>query len=486
MTGGATNGWAAEEMGQTDLGDKRLNDRLVSLCDRFSESPESPINQACKDWAETKAAYRFFQNQDVEAADIIETHRKKTAERAKPYKTILAIQDTSYFIYTSHTKTKGLGAMSLKKHVEKIFSNGLVMHACLAVTTDGVPLGLLDQNIFVRKLRSAERRRFADVTPMEEKESYHWLEALKNTDAIMGDTQVVTVCDREADMYGLFELGDRLKSPVLVRANVDRAINRKSRYAEEDVVRLWSFMRDRPAAGTKTIEIPKRKATPHAKARNARTAILTIKFGSFVFNPPRNNIQYRHSQPPNLAMCAVYAYEVNPPENEEAVEWMLLTNLPITNFQEACEKVHWYCLRWRIEMYFKVLKSGFKVEDCRLATADRLMRYLAVMSVVAWRLFMITLIARTEPHTPCTEFLSDPEWKILFRTVNKGKSLPQAPCHRRGHYLDRPARRLLGAQIRWHARHPHSLEGMETRNGSNGRLELGDSPMILVGNRKQS
>ena len=427
MTGGATNGWAAEEMGQTDLGDKRLNDRLVSLCDRFSESPESPINQACKDWAETKAAYRFFQNQDVEAADIIETHRKKTAQRAKPYKTILAIQDTSYFIYTSHTKTKGLGAMSLKKgkHVEKIFSNGLVMHACLAVTTDGVPLGLLDQNIFVRKLRSAERRRFADVTPMEEKESYHWLEALKNTDAIMGDTQVVTVCDREADMYGLFELGDRLKSPVLVRANVDRAINRKSRYAEEDVVRLWSFMRDRPAAGTKTIEIPKRKATPHAKARNARTAILTIKFGSFVFNPPRNNIQYRHSQPPNLAMCAVYAYEVNPPENEEAVEWMLLTNLPITNFQEACEKVHWYCLRWRIEMYFKVLKSGFKVEDCRLATADRLMRYLAVMSVVAWRLFMITLIARTEPDTPCTEFLSDPEWKILFRTVNKGKSLPE-------------------------------------------------------------
>ena len=427
MTGGATNGWAAEEMGQTDLGDKRLNDRLVSLCDRFSESPESPINQACKDWAETKAAYRFFQNQDVEAADIIETHRKKTAERAKPYKTILAIQDTSYFIYTSHTKTKGLGAMSLKKgkHVEKIFSNGLVMHACLAVTTDGVPLGLLDQNIFVRKLRSAERRRFADVTPIEEKESYHWLEALKNTDAIMGDTQVVTVCDREADMYGLFELGDRLKSPVLVRANVDRAINRKSRYAEEDVVRLWSFMRDRPAAGTKTIEIPKRKATPHAKARNARTAILTIKFGSFVFNPPRNNIQYRHSQPPNLAMCAVYAYEVNPPENEEAVEWMLLTNLPITNFQEACEKVHWYCLRWRIEMYFKVLKSGFKVEDCRLSTADRLMRYLAVMSVVAWRLFMITLIARTEPDTPCTEFLSDPEWKILFRTVNKGKSLPE-------------------------------------------------------------
>jgi hypothetical protein len=168
-------------------------------------------------------------------------------------------------------------------------------------------------------------------------------------------------------------------------------------------------MRNRPKAGTKTIEIPERKATPHAKARNARTAILTVKFGTFVFNPPRNNVKYRNSQPPNLAMSAVYAYEVHPPENEEPVEWMLLTNLPVSTFQEACEKVHWYCLRWRIEMYFKVLKSGFKVEDCRLATADRLTRYLTVMSIVAWRLFLMTMIARTQPDTPCTEFLSDPE-----------------------------------------------------------------------------
>ena len=87
----------------------------------------------------------------------------------------------------------------------------------------------------------------------------------------------------------------------------------------------------------------------------------------------------------------------------------MLTNLQVANFQEACEKVRWYCLRWRIEMYFKVLKCGFKVEDCRLATADRLMRYLAIMSIVAWRLFMITLIVRTEPNTLCTEFLSDPD-----------------------------------------------------------------------------
>jgi Transposase DNA-binding len=142
-----TNGWAAEELVDVDLGDTRLNRRLATLCNSFSESPESPINQACEDWAETKAAYRFFRNDKVDACAIMKAHRLKTAERAKRHKTILAIQDTSYFIYTSHPKTKGLGRMSLKKgkHVEKIFSNGLVMHACLGVTTDGLPIGLLDQ-----------------------------------------------------------------------------------------------------------------------------------------------------------------------------------------------------------------------------------------------------------------------------------------------------------------------------------------------------
>lgn len=427
MTSGSTEGWAADEMGQAELGDRRLNDRLVSICDRFSEAPESPINQACRDWAETKAAYRFFKNEGVRSGDILEAHRQRTAERAKPHKTILAIQDTSYFVYTSHSRTTGLGPMSLKKgkHVKEIFSNGLVMHACLAATTAGLPLGLLDQKVFVRKLLSAKRRRLADVTPLEKKESYRWLESLKNTQAIAGETRVVTVCDREADMYGLFELSDRLKSPVLVRANVDRAVNKKSRYAEKNVVRLWAFMRERPAAGTQTIEIPQRKATAHVKARNARTAILTVKFGTFRFNPPRNDVKHRSAQLPDLPMYAVYAYESDPPEQEEPVAWMLLTNLPVSNFEEACEKVRWYCLRWRIEMYFKVLKSGFKVEDCRLATADRLIRYLTVMSIVAWRLFMITLIARTDPDLPCTEFLSPPEWKVLFQSVHKGKALPE-------------------------------------------------------------
>ena len=262
-------GWATEEFANVNLGDKRLNARLMRICDRFSESPESPINQACADWAETKAAYRFFQNENVEPSEILAAHQRKTAKRARKHKTVLAIQDTSYLVYTSHTKTEGLGKMSMKKgkHVEKIYSNGLMMHTCLAVTTDGLPLGLLDQKIFARKLRPEKERRntggrsIHDVLPVEEKESYRWLEALMKTKAAVAEeTQVVTVCDREADLYDFFKLSDQIGAPVLVRANANRTVNRKSRYAEKDVVKLWDHLRQQPEAGSYTIEIPKRKA----------------------------------------------------------------------------------------------------------------------------------------------------------------------------------------------------------------------------------
>ena len=422
-------GWASEEFADVDLGDKRLDARLMGMCDRFSESPESSINQACEDWAETKAAYRFFMNKNVEAQEIMEAHRLKTAERAKKHKTVLAIQDTSYLVYTSHSKTEGLGRMSLKKgkNIEKIYSNGLMMHTCLGVTTDGLPVGLLDQQIFVRKLRTKKRRSLADVTPIEEKESYRWLQSLENTKDITGDTQVVTVCDREADLYDFFNLSDKIKSPVLVRANVDRTVNKRSRYTKKDVVKLWDHLSQQPEAGTITIKIPQKRKTQHCKERDARVATLTLKYGSFLFNPPMHNVKHKSQKLPDIKMYAVYVFEANPPVGVEPVEWMLLTNLPVTDFAEAYEKVRWYCLRWRIEMYFKVLKSGFRVEDCRLGHADRLIKYLTVMSIVAWRLFMVTLIARTSPDIPCTKLLADSEWKVLFRKANKSKILPKTP-----------------------------------------------------------
>ena len=427
------HGWASEEFSEVNLGDKRLDARLIRLCDRFSDAPESSINQACEDWAETKAAYRFFQNESVQVDEILAAHRCKTALRAKAHRTVLALQDTSYFVYTSHPKTEGLGKMSMKKgkNVQKIYSNGLVVHTCLAVTTEGLPLGLLDQNIYSRQLRSEKTgkgvKSYAHL-PVEEKESYRWLTSLENTKKVMGKTDVVTVCDREADLYDFFRCSQQVGAPVLVRARMDRTINRSSRYAEREVEKLWEHMGEQPEAGSYTIAIPKRTKTKHCKEREARTAKVSVRYGSFVFNPPRNHVKHNKEDLPDIDMYAIHIVEAIPPAGEEPVEWMLLTTLPVRSFDEACEKARWYSLRWRIEMYFKVLKSGFRVEACRLGRADRLARYLTVMSIVAWRLFMIALLARTDPATPCSTLLADQEWKVLFLKINKKKAvIPEAP-----------------------------------------------------------
>jgi len=205
-------GWAADEFKEIDLGDKRLDSRLIKLCESFSQSPESPINQACADWGETKAAYRFFKNKNVDVERIMSAHRQKTSARAKGHSTVLAFQDTSYLVYTNHPKTKGLGKISMKKgkNVDKIYSRGLVMHTCFGVTTTGTPLGLFAQKIFSRELRPEHERRttggrnIQDVLPVEEKESYRWIEALETTAEVPTKTKIITVCDRECDFYDFF------------------------------------------------------------------------------------------------------------------------------------------------------------------------------------------------------------------------------------------------------------------------------------------
>lgn len=428
-------GWAADEFKEVNLGDKRLDSRLIKLCDSFSKSPESPINQACADWAETKAAYRFFKNENVDVERIMHAHREKTYSRAANHRTVLAIQDTSYLIYTNHPNTKGLGKISLKKgkNIDKIFSRGLVMHSCLAVTTKGLPLGLFDQKIFAREFRSEHERRSTggryvqDKLPVEDKESYRWIETLESTAKVSTKAQVVTVCDRECDFYDFFKSADNNGSSVLVRASQNRTVNRNSRYAEKNISKLWDHIMSKPTAGSYTVDICARQKTKHCKGRIARAAQMEVKFGAFKMNPPRNNPKHKTEALPIIQMYAIHVLEKNPPAGEDAVEWMLLTNQPVSTFDEACERIHWYSLRWRIEMYFKVLKSGFRVESCRLGTADRLICYLTLMSIVAWRLFAITLIARTNPLMPCSELLTKLEWMVLAAKSSRNDSQPTPP-----------------------------------------------------------
>lgn len=407
-------GWAADEFKEINLGDKRLNKRMTKLCDTLSESPESPINQACEDWGETKAAYRFFNNENVDSEQILSVHRTKTAERATKEETILVAQDTSYFIYSNHLKTKGLGDIGYKKgnNDEKIYSKGLVMHASLALTTSGTPLGLIDQEIFARQSNPENQKDNRGLLPVEKKESFRWIKALQATMNTSVGKQVITICDRECDFYDFFKAAKEENASVLVRASQDRTVNRKKRW-EQDVVKLWDLLESQNSSGSYTVEVSARVKKGHCKGRIGRSAEIDIKFTSFKMNPPKGNPKHGTQALPDVTMYAIHALEQFPPEGETPIEWMLLTNIPVTTLDEAKEKIHWYSMRWRIEMFFKILKSGFKVESCRLGDSKRLIRYLTVMSIIAWRLFMITLIARTDPTISCSIFLSESEWKVL-------------------------------------------------------------------------
>lgn len=427
-------GWATEEFSEVQLGDKRLDTRLIKLFDTLSEAPESPINQACEDWSETKAAYRFFQNDNVDVDKIMAAHRAKTAKRIEGKRIVLSIQDTSFAVYTKHPKTQGLGVVSLNhgKNKEKIYSHGLAMHTCLALSDQGDPLGLLSQNIAARELRPENQRprkggKRINNLPVEEKESYRWIEALEATASIDTDALVVTICDRECDFYDFFKSANDKGAAVVVRASQNRTVNKTSRYAEKEVEKLREFIERQPLSGTYQVEVSALEKTKHCKGRTARTADIEVRFAKYVLNPPRNHPEHKTGRLSDIDMYAVYAREKDPPEGEDALDWMLLCNLPVESFKEACERVRWYSLRWRIEMYFKVLKSGFRVESCRLATADRLTRYLTVMSIIAWRLFSITLIARTEPDRPCTDLLSHMEWTVLYRKAHANKTPPKQP-----------------------------------------------------------
>ena len=250
-----------------------------------------------------------------------------------------------------------------------------------------------------------------------------WLDSLTNSHNPLKNSKnyLVTVCDREADIYDFFELAYKSQASVLVRASQNRVINRSSTYADKNKCKLWKYIQATPSSGKTEVKIPSQKG------KSARTATLDIHFSSFTMNPPKNNIRKRQDKLPNVSLYAVYVIEKNPPEGIEALEWLLLTNIHVTTFDEALEKVSWYCLRWRIEIFHKVLKSGLKVEDCRLGTADRLIKYLTVMSIIAYRIYFVTLIARTNPSLPCDILLSEDEWKILYSRAYQTKNYPKQP-----------------------------------------------------------
>ncbi len=422
-----TNDWASTEFEGVNLGDKRLNKRLAKIAGQFICSTESPINQACEGWAETKAAYRFFQNDNVSYKNIVGHHAEVTKNRFDSENVVLAIQDTTYYNYTSHPKTQDLGILSrfTGKYKKDIITSGLYMHTTLAINADGVPLGLLDQKITAREVLSPDKievkkRTHNTALPIEEKESIRWLDSMRASSALFKNEnkQIVTVADREADIYDLYLLAEELNTHYLIRASHNRKVNKSAIHSEISGEMLWGFMDKQKIQGGMQVKVPAKNGQPK------RIAICNVKVGKIKLLPPRS---FKGKKSGNMALTlySVQVAEKNPPKGVSKVDWILHTNIPVNNYADAIEKVKWYCLRWRIEIYFKVIKSGFNVERCRLETADRLIRYLAVISIVAWRVFWLTLVSRTMRGGAISDILNDDEWKVLFVKFNPTTKIPE-------------------------------------------------------------
>lgn len=401
--------WSEEELAGIDLGDERLNKRIIKLAGQLSEQPQAFINQACEDWADTKAAYRFFDNEKVDEQEIISAHSRRVVERMKKYDIVLAIQDTTEIDYTAHPEKKGLGQIGNES------GKGLLMHTTLAVTPAGLPLGVLAQKIWARGKKRDRKNYEHKKVSIKDKESQKWLDAMEQTIACLPKgIQVVTIGDREADIFEFLIRAEQLGADYVIRAKSNRALMVGERG-------LWEELETMPLAGRCEVEVAAKKDEP------ARTAKVSIRYAEVTLKPPQRLKEVRIAGWKPIKLWAIYVKEVYVPADVTPLEWMLLTNVPVNNFEDALERIEWYSKRWSIELYHKVMKSGCKVEDCLLETAARLKRYLALMSVIAWRLFWLTHINRQNPEASCTTILAEAEWQALYCRINKTTELPKEP-----------------------------------------------------------
>ena len=399
--------WASEELQSVELGDQRLNNRLKVLVETLASCPEGSIPQACNgDPAGMKAAYRFFDNDRIDASKIMAGHVASTCTRCEDHDTVLAIQDTTSLDFTQHPGTHGLG------YLEADYLRGIKVHSVFGVSPEGVPLGILHQTHWVRDDanygQTAKRRQKRTAA----KESQRWLEAQAATlAALPEDQKVVTIADREADLYDFLALPRREGQEFLIRAAQNRVVAPSQKLFE--TVADWS-----PTA-TLELSLGRRDGKP------PRTADLSLRYGNVTIQAPTNRAQAHRG--PGVSLTALEVREFTPPPGEAPIHWLLLTTLLVRNVADAVQYLTWYSFRWLIERYHYVLKSGCGVEQLALQTADRLWRAFAVYSIVAWRLLWLTYQARQTPQASCEVALESEEWQALYGLIHQTETVPSTP-----------------------------------------------------------
>ena len=412
--------WIDQELAGCEFADERLGRRFGTLMEQLSKGIGRTIPLACGDWAATKAAYRFLDNDRVSEAEILAGHFQATRERfAAVEGPVLVLHDTTEFSYTRENAAAiGLTHKVAKGHKDKKGRQrmhtvcGILMHSSLAVTTDGLPLGLAAIKLWTRKkfkgtnalqgktLDGGKHSVNTTRIPIEEKESIRWLQNAQQATATLSDaSRIIHVGDRESDIYELFCECESLQTKFIFRTCNDRRV-------EDDGRTVYEVMEEQRVQGVHRIEVRDNKGRPS-------TAVLEIKYEKIRVCPPLGK-EKRYG---NLELTVIHATERGTPKDRERIEWKLVTNLPVTCKADAIEKLEWYALRWKIEMFHKVLKSGCRAEDSKLRTAERLANLIAMMCILAWRVLWLTMVNRTSPELPAKLVFTEVEMKLLGHLV---------------------------------------------------------------------
>lgn len=439
-----------DETAACDLGDGRLNRRLGAMLSAMGERPGKSLPTAFQDWANTKAAYRFFANENISEDKILAGHFAASALRVKAVDgAILILQDTTEFSFQRATPEKigftktstGHKTKEGRHHQHTIC--GLLMHASLAVTPDGLPLGLTAVKVWSRdkfKGTAALKRKINPTrVPIDRKESIRWLDNLRRSTELIGEPErCVHIGDRESDIYELFCLAQDLGTNFLVRSCVDRL-------AEDGGTTIAQMMKNILPSGAHRIRF-------RDASGKDQEALLAVKFATMVVRPPvGKQKRYAHQQ-----LQIIHAEERDAPADRAPLFWKLITNLPVATHEDAVHKLGWYARRWSIEIFFKTLKTGCRVEEVRLTTADRLANCIALCCVVAWRIHWLTMLRRGDPDAAPGAVFTEAEIEFLDRSApNPGPDLTRnldfymVRVARLGGYLARRHDPPPGATVMW-------------------------------------
>lgn len=456
----------AEELATIDLKDARLNKRAGQVLTRLLESPSVSPTAAMHGWAETLGACRLLDHPDCTLDAILKAHRQPVLERVRKHPRVLLIQDTTELDYTSKKKQEGRGPLGEEGR------QGYFLHTQWAVSEDRVPLGSWDWQVHARKpkVRTAPKRK---RKPIEEKESYRWLEGYRKACSLSeqaSGVEVISCADREGDIYEVFvewqqRRQDKLPAAEwLIRCNQNRALLQDddealARSALGKAALLIEEVRQTPAVGGAWFEVRTReqnkklKGIRHRSVREGRRVRQEIRTRQVRLRAPDRP----DHKLPSVSIWVVMATEVDPPPGQEPIHWTLLTSKPVENIDQAMDVIQWYIARWEIEVFHRVLKTGCKVEELQFKKDTRIRPLLALYAIVAWRILYLTKLGRECPELPCDVVFAEEEWKSICLIRRGPQGLAKKPSMQEmilliasfGGYLGRRSDGPPGAEVMW-------------------------------------